>query len=169
MKPRRHIGQGRSGIPVAAMLLGVLGAAPAHASGSLSCSLVVTSLTFGGYVPFSAAPTEVNATITVNCTATGSTAVPLLGSISLTSASPSYSRQLTDGTYALRYHTYQNAGRTMFWGNGSGLGGTVTVSGAVSPGSPFQQAFTVYGLIPARQSSAHVGSYTDMIAVALTY
>ncbi len=57
----------------------------------------------------------------------------------------------------------------MFWGNGRGLGGTVAVSGSVVPGTPFQQAFTVYGRIPARQSSAQVGSYTDLITVTLNY
>jgi spore coat protein U-like protein len=168
MKPLRHIGQGRSGILVVVTFIGALAAWPAHASGS-SCSLAATSLVFNEYVPFDSSPTDVTATITVNCTATGSTTVPLTGSISLSSTSSSYSRQLSDGSYVLRYHTYQNAGRTMFWGNGSGLGGTVAVSGMVGPSTPFQQTYTVYGRIPARQSGATVGSYTDQITVALNY
>jgi spore coat protein U-like protein len=168
MKPLRHIGQGRFGILAVVTFIGALAAGPAHASGS-SCSLAATSLVFSEYVPFDSSPTDVTATITVSCTATGSTTVPLTGSISLSSTSPSYSRQLTDGTYGLRYHTYQNAGRTTFWGNGSGLGGTVAVSGMVGPSTPFQQTYTVYGRIPARQSGATVGSYTDQITVVLNY
>jgi spore coat protein U-like protein len=169
MKRQRHTGLDRFGVLVAATLVGALAAAPAHASGGVSCSISTTSLAFGGYVPFSTVPTDVTATITVSCTATGGTTGTLLGTISLTSTSPSYSRQLTDGAYTLRYHTYQNPARTTFWGNGSGLGGTVAVSGSVPPGPPFQQTFTVYGRIPARQSSAHVGAYTDLITATLSY
>jgi len=169
MKPRRRTGPDRFAILATALLLGVLAAAPAHASSGVSCSISATSFAFGGYLPFSTVPTEVTATITVSCTATGGTTGTLAGTISLASTSPSYSRQLTDAAYTLRYHTYQNPARTMFWGNGSGLGGTVAVSGSVPPGPPFQQTFTVYGRIPARQASAHVGAYTDLITATLTY
>ncbi len=168
MKPRRHTAQDRSGILVAAMLVGALAAAPAHAGG-ISCSLTATPLGFGEYVPFSSTPDDVTATITVTCTATGGTAVPLQGSISLTSTSTSYGRQLTDGMYSLRYHTYLDPARTVFWGNGSGLGATEAVSGVVSPTTPFQQAFTVYGRVSARQSTAYVGGYTDQITAVLNY
>jgi spore coat protein U-like protein len=168
MKPPRRIGQGRTGILAVVTFVGALAAEPARASG-ITCSLAATSLVFGEYVPFYSSPTDVTATVTVNCTATGSATVPLTGSISLSSTSPSYSRQLTDGMYTLRYHTYQNAARTTFWGNGSGLGATVAVSGMVGPSTPFQQAYTVYGRIPARQSSAPVGAYTDQITAVLNY
>ncbi len=169
MKRRRHTRRDQSGILAAALLLGTLAAAPADAAGTASCSLSATTLVFGNYLPFSSVPTDVTATITVNCTATGSTTVPIAGSISLTSVSGFNSRQLSDGTNALRYNTYLDPARTTFWGNGSGLGRTEPVSGVVGPTTPFQQAFTVYGRIPARQSSARVGTYLDQITATLNY
>jgi spore coat protein U-like protein len=45
----------------------------------------------------------------------------------------------------------------------------VAVSGSVAPGPPSLQTFTVYGRIPARQSGAHVGDYTDVITAILNY
>jgi spore coat protein U-like protein len=158
----------RSGILVAVTVLAVLALVPARASAALSCSLSVTSLAFNNYLPASTTPDDINATITVNCTATGSAAT-LSGAISLTSSSTSHGRQLTSGALILPYQTYLDAGRTQFWGNGTGRGLTVPVSGPVSPGTPFQQAFTVYGRILARQSSTHVGTYTDVVTVTLNY
>jgi spore coat protein U-like protein len=158
----------RSAILAAMTFIGALALAPAHAGAALSCSLSATSLAFNNYLPASTTPDDINATITVNCTATGAAAT-LSGAISLTSSSTSHGRQLTSGTYILPYQTYLDAGRTQFWGNGTGRGLTVPVSGSVSPGTPFQQAFTVYGRILARQSSVHVGNYTDVVTVTLNY
>jgi spore coat protein U-like protein len=168
MKPRRPAERTLLGIP-AAVLLAALATRPAQAGNGISCTLSATSLTFGVYVPFSVSPDEVTATITVNCVATGSSSATLQGTISLTSTSTSYSRQLTSGSNIVRYHTYQNNWGSTFWGNGTGLGATVAVSGSVSPSTPFQQSLTVYGQIPARQSSAPVGSYTDQITATLNY
>lgn len=170
MKPRRSTGRDRTAILLAvATLLGALARTPARADGGITCSVSATSLSFGNYVPFSSVPTDANATITVNCSATGSSTVPLSGTISLTSTRTSYARQLTSGANILRYHTYLNSGMTMFWGDGTGLGATQPVSGSVGPSSPFQQSFTVYGAIPARQTTTPVGSYTDQITVTLNY
>jgi spore coat protein U-like protein len=150
------------------MLVAALYAVPAHASG-VNCSLAATSLAFGQYVPFSSLSDDVTATITVTCNTTSATPVSISATISLTSVSTSYGRQLTDGMYILRYSTYLDSARTMFWGDGTGLGGTETVSGSVSSGALFQQSYTVYGRILARQSSAHVGPYTDLIIATLNY
>jgi spore coat protein U-like protein len=168
MTPHRHTVRDRFGILVVVTLLGVLATVPAHAQGA-TCSLAATALTFGNYVPFSSTPTDITATITVNCSATGSSTVPISGTLGLTSTSTSYSRQLTNGTYIVRYHTYTDFARTTFWGNGTGLGVTQAVSGSVGPSAPFQQIFTVYGRIPALQSTAYVGSYADLITATLNY
>jgi spore coat protein U domain-containing protein, fimbrial subunit CupE1/2/3/6 len=169
MKPGRRTRLYRAGIRAAATLLGALAATPARADSGITCSVSATSLSFGNYVPFAAVATDVNATITVNCSATGSSTVPLSGTISLTSTRTSYARQLTSGTNTVRYHTYLNSAMTVFWGDGTGLGATQSVSGSVGPASPFQQSFTVYGSIPAGQTSTYVGSYTDQVTVTLNY
>ena len=100
---------------VAATLLGVAPAGSALANGAVSCSLAATPLAFGQYVPFSNLPDDFTATITVTCTSTGAATVPLQGSMSLIGAMGSSGRQLSNGRATLRYHTYLNPARTMYW------------------------------------------------------
>jgi len=150
-------------------LLGALAAVPAHAAGSVSCSLAATPLAFGAYAPSSSVPADFTATITVTCTATGATAVPLQGSIALIGATSPHGRQLAAATYRLRYHTYLDPARTIFWGDGTGRGGIQQVTGMVGPGMPLRRAFTVYGRILARQTSAHAGTYVDHLTAILNY
>lgn len=169
MKPRRHTRRDRSGILLAVALLGALAAPPAHSSGGVSCNLAATSLAFGHYVPSSGTPDDVTATITVTCTATGSSTVPLLGAISLTGVSTSDGRHLTSGVHIVRYHTFLDPARTMFWGDGTGRGGTAVVSAMVGPSAPFRQTYIVYGRILARQSATPVGAYADRITAVLNY
>jgi spore coat protein U-like protein len=169
MRPRRQTRLDRFGILSIAVLLGALAAVPADAAGSVSCSLTATPLAFGGYAPSSNVPTDVTATITVTCTATGATAVPLQGSIALIGATSPHGRQLTAEMDTLRYHTYLDPARTMFWGDGTGRDGTEQVTGVVGAGTPFRRAYTVYGRILARQTSADAGTYADHITAILNY
>jgi spore coat protein U-like protein len=147
-------------------LLGVLVVAPARASGA-NCSLATTPLAFGKYVPSVGAPADFTATITVTCTASGITPVAIQGSITLAGAGGFASRQLASGAQHLRYQLYVDPGRTVPWGDGSG--GAISVSGVVSPTTPFRQAVTVYGRILARQTTAPVGTYTDLIIFVMNY
>jgi spore coat protein U-like protein len=167
--PRRHASPARHGLLPAIALLWELAAATARAAGGASCSLAATPLAFGPYVPFSSAPTDFTATITVTCTAIGVAAVPLQGTIALTGTAGQAGGQLSNGASVLRYHTYLDPARTMVWGNGNGLGGTATVTGVVGPTTPFRHAYTVYGRILARQTAARVGTYADQLTAVLTY
>jgi spore coat protein U-like protein len=181
MRARSGTGRPRSGILVVATLFdvatlfcvatlfGVASAGSALAGGAVSCSVAATPLEFGQYVPFSSIPDDFTATITVTCTAIGATAVPLQGSISLIGAMGASGRQLSNGAATLRYHTYLNPARTMYWGDGTGRGGTQVVTGMVGPAMPFRLSYTVYGRILARQSAARVGTYADQITVMLNY
>jgi spore coat protein U-like protein len=142
---------------------------PAHAGGGAGCSLSATPLAFGKYVPSSGSPSDFTATITVTCTASGATPVPIHGTISLLSASGASGRQLTGGGRRLRYQLYLDPARAVAWESGSGGDGTVSVSGVVGPTTPFRQTLTVYGRILARQSEARVGNYADQLTVVLNY
>jgi spore coat protein U-like protein len=166
---RNGVRRPRSGILAVATLFSVAAADPALAGGVVSCSLAATPLAFGQYVPFSNLPDDFTATITVTCTTTGATAVPLQGSISMIGATGASGRQLSNGRATLRYHTYLNPARTIYWGDGTGRGGTQAVTGIVGPGIPFHQSYTVYGRILARQSAVRVGTYADQITVMLNY
>ena len=153
---------------VAAMLLLATPIA-ARAAEGVSCSLSVTSLAFGKYVPFSGAPADFTATITVACSATGQAAASIRGTVSLAGATGPSGRELSGGSHRLRYQLYLDPARTVSWGDGNGGSGTGTVSGTVGQGTPFRQTLTVYGRLLARQSNASVGQYTDQIAVVLNY
>lgn len=166
---RRDAGCAGSAVLVVAALVLALAAVPARAGGGISCSLAVTPLVFGQYVPFSNLPDDLTATVTVTCTATGTAAVPLQGSIGLIGTAGATGHQLRNGAATLRYQTYLNPARTVFWGDGTGRGATQAVTGMVGPGIPFRQCYTVYGRILARQSAARVGSYADRITVLLNY
>jgi spore coat protein U-like protein len=152
-----------------ALTVTALAPAPARAAGGASCGIAATPLAFGNYVPSSGSPTDFTATITVTCTASGATPVPVSGTINLTGAGGPAGRHLTDGPHQLRYQLYLDPARSVPWENGGGGVGAASISGAVSPTTPFRQAVTVYGRILARQSEAHVGNYADHLTVILNY
>jgi spore coat protein U-like protein len=166
IRPQRHGGMAVRMLLRVLALLGVLVAAPARASGA-NCSLVTTPLAFGKYDPSVGAPADFTATITVTCTASGITPVAIHGSITLAGAGGFASRQLASGAQHLRYQLYVDPGRTVPWGDGSG--DALSVSGVAGPTAPFRQAVTVYGRILARQTTAHVGAYTDLIIFVMNY
>lgn len=159
----------RNGWGVAAVLLLLAPAvASAQGTGGARCSLAVTPLVFGRYVPFSGAPADFSATVTVTCVASGAASVPVHGTIGLIGGAGGPSgRSLASGKHGLRYQLYLDPGRTIPWGNGTG--GIVSVSGVVTANAVLRQTVTVYGRILARQSAAHVGIYTDRIIVEMNY
>lgn len=146
-----------------------LAPAPAHAVGSASCTLSATSLAFGQYVPSRSSPSDFTATINLVCTASGTTPVPILGTIALIGSHGSSARQLTDGPYRLRYQLFLDPARTIPWGDGSGDTRTKSISSVVGLTTPFRETLTLYGRILARQADAAVGNYTDQITAVLNY
>ena len=141
----------------------------ARSSGSVTCGVAVTPLQFGEYLPFLGAPTDFTATLTVTCTNTGTAAEPWSGTIALLDAGRQSGRQLRQGSQPLDYNLYLNPARTMRWGDGGSGGAVLPVSGTVGPTTPYRKTIVVYGRIPARQTSATVGRYSDQITVLLDY
>lgn len=141
----------------------------ARSGGNITCGVTVTPLHFGEYVPFLASPTDFTAALTVTCTTTGITAEPWNGTIALVGAGRQSGRQLRQGSDPLDYKLYSNPARTMPWGDGGSDGAVLPVSGTVGPTTPYRHTMVVYGRIPALQTSATVGRYSDQIAVLLDY
>jgi spore coat protein U-like protein len=141
----------------------------ARSSGSVICAVMVTPLQFGEYVPFSGAPTDFTATLTVTRTTTGTEAETWNGTIALIGADLQSGRQLRQGSHHLDYKLYLNPARTMPWGDGGSNGAVLPVSGTVGPKTPYRQTMVVYGRIPTLQTSATVGRYSDQITVLLDY
>ncbi len=134
---------------------------PVRAEIVMACLVSASDLDFGAYNPNQTAPAQGMTTITLRCSP-GITAEIALDQG--TSPGNTRNRRLSQesGTDRLRYDLYQDARRTVHWGDRSG-GDTleVTTTGTVD-------TVTVYGEIPDGQR-ARQGTYSDTITVTLLY
>lgn len=147
------------------LVVALIGCVPAEAAGSANCTLSMTSLEFGQYVPSRPGPSDFTATLTIACLASGPEPASVGGTISLiNSGGP---RELAAGQDRLRYQLFMNPARTIPWGEGGMQ--AQSISAVVGPGTPWRQSFAIYGRILARQSHASVGRYTDRITAVLDY
>ena len=124
-----------------------------------SCELDVTALNFGNLNTQILALVDQTATVNVRCTDSTNYSVTLSqGSGGGTGPTD---RRMKNGSYELRYGLYQDAGRSAPWG--------ALVSNDVdSTGIGSNQAFTIYGRIPASQT-AYFGTYSDSVVVTVNY
>jgi spore coat protein U-like protein len=153
-----------------AFLLG--GAGTAHAAAS--CSITAVSVDFGNYEPAFTSPDDSAGTVTVTCSYVGggSTNVNYVVRISNGSygTSPT-TRQMGAGTARLGYNVFTDPARSQVWGTGTG--GTVIASGAMTVGPGVgngtrTRTHTVYGRIPQLQDAVP-GAYIDNLQVTLTF
>ncbi len=131
-----------------------------------SCSLsVVNSLSFGTYQPFNASANQSTATLKIKCTGKGDVNYDL--SLSTGNSGSYFPRQMTlsGGTAKLQYNIYIASARNNIWGDGNS--GTNVISNSKS--SPLTKRHTVYGEIDALQTTAKIGSYSDLIIATLDF
>jgi len=127
-----------------------------------SCTVSASDLDFGAYVSNSAAPALGQTAITLNCGA-GVTLELSLDAGTSPGNNTSRRQLLQDsGADRLDYDLYQDAGRTIHWGDRSGRDTleVLTTNNA--------QTVPIYGEIPARQR-ARDGTYSDMITITVHY
>jgi spore coat protein U-like protein len=120
------------------------------------CVVSATALGFGNYT---GAVNSAQSAVTVTCTNSTTYTVGLDAGLGGGTVS---TRQMQNGTTKLNYGLFSNATWTTNWGNTSA---TNWVSGT---GNGAGQVLNVYGQIPASQYVTP-GSYTDTIAVTVTY
>jgi len=123
-------------------------------------TLTTNSLAFGTYDPTAATPTDASATLSIRCSSGAAITVDL--SAGSTAGATVAQRKLASGANTLNYNLYTAAARSTIWG------GANTVSGT-GQGLDTATSFTVYGRIPAGQTNAVPGSYSDSITVTVTY
>ena len=100
--------------------------------------------------------------------------------VGLGSATPAYQIQLSAGSSnsyinrtmrflsnSLTYNLYTNASNSLVWGNGTGGTSVVGDSYTMTAGTVIKN-YSVYMRIP-RSQSINAGSYSDSIAVTVTY
>ena len=132
-----------------------LPAADTHAAG---CSFTgASSVAFGAYDPFSAAPLDTVGTVSWRCSGLG---VPRIELDAGGSGSFAW-RTLLNGPETLRYNLFLDAARTVVWGDGTG--GSAAGPVTFTTGGGLERA-SVYGRIPAGQDVGW-GTFTDTIRV----
>ena len=118
----------------------------------------VTDLDFGTSGLLNAA-VDATATISLRCTENASYDIGLDGG----GTGDTSARQMSDGSgNTVDYQMYQDAARTVAWGN---VVGTDTKSGT---GTGVDDSHTIYGRVPA-QATPPAGTYTDTVTVTVTY
>ena len=140
----------------------------AHAvSGSVTCTVASTVLSFNPYDPISgAAITLPTGTITVTCASTANGSIVLTYNLTLPPPAPGPSRVMTSGANSLTYDLYTDSGRTTLWNTANPLTCSYTLP---KNGTNQQNTCTFYGRISGSQD-VPAGTYTQSgIAVGGTY
>ena len=138
------------------------------ASIGTACTITTTNLAFGAYDAVVAnAATALTATggVTSTCSVGSSSNIKMgqgLNADADSSDSIPLRRMVAglDATSFLDYSVFSNSGMTDVWENATGVAYT---------GSGTSQDLVVYGSVPADQTDAVVGSYTDTLVVTINY
>ena len=136
---------------------------PISATVNNSCSAVTASaIAFGNYNPLSSTPSDSDGTIAVTCTNNTPFNVSLNGGT--TTGGTIAARKLAGPDGAdLSYNLYTDSGHNTVWGDGT----TGSVVSGTGTGSAVNE--TVYGAVPADQSGAVAGAYSDTVTVSVEY
>lgn len=126
-----------------------------------ACILTASPLAFGSYNPTSAANVDATTTISVTCTSGTSYTVGL--NAGTTSGATVSARKMASNGHTLNYALYQDASRSVNWGN---TPGTDTPAAATAGSSA--ATVTVYGRIAGSQNT-NAGTYTDTVTVTVNY
>ena len=130
-----------------------------------ACTISTGDLTFGTYDPTTQANVDGTATITSTCTLGGGAVITLSqgGNPFGLSTDDVPLRQMADGSNRMKYHLYGDTDRAGVFGNTAATGQSATGTGSAV-------TTTVYGrIIGTENASTPPGSYSDSVAVLLTY
>lgn len=123
-----------------------------------ACTVTALPLPFGNYT--SATDVFLTTTITVTCTNGTGYHIYLDGGQAGSVTARQMKGATVGNTTMLNYALYSDTARTVNWGNTS----STSVS---STGTGIAQPFTVYGAIPAGQTTVKTDTYSDTINVTI--
>jgi spore coat protein U-like protein len=142
---------------LAALALGAAFAPAGARAQACTFSTGPTAMAFGAYSPASGAPADSTSTFSYDCRNASFRATVELSAGAGTFAQ----RQMSLGAERLAYNLYQDAARTIVWGDGTPPSRTLV-------GTRRRTTYTIYGRIPAGQWVAP-GVYGDSITVTLLF
>lgn len=132
---------------------------------ALACSVTATGTSFGTYDVFASAPLDTTGEVSVTCPDPPPPSVQI--AISKGSSVNFQPRTMLNGANdVLEYGLYLDATFSIVWGDGSSGTEIRTVS-VPTDGTPAKA--TVYGRIPARQTSVSAGTYQDTVTVTVNF
>ena len=127
-----------------------------------TCTIVsVTSLAFGAYDVYAAAPVDSVGTINYDCAPANAPVGIALSAGNSGSFSP---REMQSGTNSLAYNIYVDAARTIVWTSTPVAGSSSGCQGQCGNGV----YISYYGRVPAQQDAA-VGAYSDTVTVTINF
>ena len=143
----------------------VSGSAPAHAV--VSCSIASSGVAFGTYNPTSLVDNTSTGSVDVSC---NGTLLQIVGfSVSLSSGNGTMTtRKLVSGANNLTYNLYLDPAYMVRFGDGT-MGSQTTSASFTLAVSPTVRSITVYGRLPAGQTTATVGTYSDTLVMTVTF
>lgn len=151
-------------MPIAAMIFLSLLSASAQAA---TCSLAATAVAFGNYNAVLALPSDSSGTLTVTCQSGLLELVSYSITLSPGNSGNAAARRLQSGANQLTYNLYTDILRSNYWGSGAqALSSNLLITTLLTP---FVANHPVYGRIPAGQSGAAAGSYSDVIQATITF
>ncbi len=137
------------------------------AGAPVTCTISTTSLNFGtAYNVFASTPTDSLATVTYNCNGSPfpNAGVPIRITLSAGN-SANFLDRIFNGPDLLHYNLYQDAPRTMVWGDTAAYDLDRTIA---KTNKGVNLTVSIYGRVPALQDVTS-GSYSDSITVTVIY
>ncbi len=128
-----------------------------------NCVASTTAVAFGNVNVTSGANTDATGGLSVTCTS--GTAWSASAGVGAGTGASLAVRKMTSGSNLLNYALYTETTRTTIWGDG--VGGTTGLITGTGDGSA--QASTIYARVPSGQTTLPAGSYSDTVAVTVTY
>jgi spore coat protein U-like protein len=123
------------------------------------CTVTATPIAFGSYNVFASSPTDSTATVTFECNGGGRQPI----AIALAPSAGAGSARLVSGAERLYYGLFQNAARTVLWGDGTGGSQPYVTDRSKDP-----VTLPVFGRIAPGQDVA-VGTYHDTVTVVVNF
>jgi spore coat protein U-like protein len=128
-----------------------------------ACSLTSTSIAFGNYDIFSAAPLDTLGQVIFRC---GNNDHDVSISLDRGGAPTFNPRRMLNGGNTLNYNLYLDAARTVIWGDGSA--GTQNFFVHNPQANNRDISVPIYGRIPAGQE-ASVGNYSNTLTATINF
>jgi spore coat protein U-like protein len=130
---------------------------------NVSCDVTASDLAFGSYNKNAGSPLDAQSNLQVDCTNGTNWNLGLDKGLHGADVQNRAMANNTDSGVLLNYAIYQDPARTVNWGD------TVGVDTVGGTGTGVAQSIGAYGRIPAGQTTATAGGYSDTITATLTF